>query len=162
MRPLRDILTTEPALAGSLHRHRREAALLARLRTLLPPALAAQVRVADGSRSDLLLAAATGAAATLIRHRGPEVLEKLAGEGWKFTGIQVRVQVRPTFTQRGKVYAKQLDREAAEAVRDGADRIADPDLAAALRRLAERGAGVSEDEQRSLQGVEDQHPKQKK
>jgi hypothetical protein len=128
----------------------------------LPPALAAQTGIADVSLPELVLSATSGAAAALLRHRGPDLLERLAGEGWKFTGIRIRVQARPNRTDRRKLIAKQIDESSSAALRAGADRVSDPRLAAALRRLADRGSETSGDEQQPLQGIEDQHPKQQK
>ena len=162
MRPLRDILSTEATLAGLIDRRRRDLAILDLVQKTLPAALGAQVGIADATRDELVLATATGAAATLVRHRAPELLNSLTREGWKFTGIRVRVQARSTPGHRSKVYAKQMDEEVAAGLRAGADRIEDPRLAAALRRLARRGRSGSKDEQRPFESVEDEHAKQKK
>lgn len=162
MRPLRDLIAAQATLAGLLDRRRRDVALLSRLQGLLPPALAAQLTGADASRAELVLSTASGAAAALLRQRAPEVLETLAREGWKFTGMRLRVQARPGAGQRSNVYAKQMAEATAEALRSGAGRIADPKLASALRRLADAGRAGSEDEQQPLQGVEDEHPEQQK
>jgi hypothetical protein len=161
MRPLRDVISAQAALAGLLDRRRRDVALLSRLQELLPPALASQLSAADASRAELVVSAASGAAAALLRQRAPEVLETLAREGWKFTGMRLRVQARPSGAQRSKVYAKQMDEAAAVALRSGAGRIADPVLASAVRRLAEAGR-ASQDEQQPLERVEDEHAKQQK
>ncbi|HEX8010300.1 MAG TPA: DciA family protein [Casimicrobiaceae bacterium] len=161
MRPLRDIIAAEAALAGLVDRRRRELTVLDLLQKNLPPALAAQTGVADASPRELVLIATSGAAATLLRHRGPELLEALAREGWKFTGIRVRVQARAYRGNRSKVHAKQMDERSARALRSCAERLADLRLAAALRRLAARGGPGSVDEQKSLEGVEDEHPEQK-
>src|SRR5882672_5949048 len=137
MRPLRNILSAETTLAGLLDRRVRELALLERLRKILPPVLAAQTGVVSAFPPELVLSAASGAAATLLRHRGPDLVETLSREGWKFTGIRIRVQARQNRADRSKVHAKQIDEQSAAAIRAGADRVTDPDLAAALRRLAD-------------------------
>ncbi len=162
VRPLRDVISAEAVLAGLLERRQRELAVLNRLQKLLPPALAAQISIADASRPELLLSTLTGAAATLARHRAPEILERLTREGWKFTGIRVRVQARPASLDTSKVYAKQMDKISAGALRDGAGRIRDPQLAAALRRLADHGTAGSEDQHKPFEGIENQHAKQEK
>jgi hypothetical protein len=161
MRPLRDIIAAEAALAGLVDRRRRELTVLDLLQKSLPSALAAQTGVADASQRDLVLAATSGAAATLLRHRGPELLEALAREGWKFTGIRVRVQARPNRGDRSKVHAKQIDQRSATALRSGADRLADPRLAAVLRRLAAHSGAASDDEQKPFESVKDEDPEQK-
>lgn len=135
---------------------------MALLRSLLPPALGSQAKVGDASSSELLLLTAGGAAAALLRHHAPQMLEGLAREGWKFTGIRIRVQARPVGGHRSKVYAKQMDRAAAAALRQGAAGISDPGLAAALARLASRAGQASGDQEQPLEGVEGEHAKQKK
>ena len=162
MRPLRDVIFAEAGLAGLLDRRRRDLAILDLLRKTLPPALATQIGVADATCPELLLSTATGAAAALVRHRAPELLESLTREGWKFTGIRLRVQACGNRAGRSKVYAKQMDGSAIAALRAAAGRIEDPRLASALRRLADQGQPSSKDEQRPLQGIEDEHPQQKK
>ena len=162
MRPLRDVLSAEATLSDALERRRRELTVLDHLQKALPPALVPRVSVADASRPELVLSVPTGAAATLVRHRAPELLETLARRGWKFTGIRVRVQARSAPDDRSKLYAKQIGTKAASALRRGAEAIADRELAAVLRRLADRAEEVSEDEDRPLQRVERQHPEQKK
>ena len=162
MRALRDVLSTETALASSLERRRRELAVLDQLQKALPPALVPRVSVADATRPELMLSVPTGAAATLIRHRAPELLETLARRGWKFTGIRVRVQARPSQTDTSKVYAKQMDADSASALLRGAEKIADPDLAAALRRLADAGILGSKSEQQTFERIEGEHTEQKK
>jgi hypothetical protein len=160
MQPLRNIISAEAALAGLLDRRQRELTLLGLLRKTLPPALAAQTGVASASPPELVLSATSGAAATLLRHRGPELVEILSREGWKFTGIRIRVQARHNRVDRSKVHAKQIDGKSAAALRAGADRVADPDLAAAMRRLADVARVDSADEHQPFEGIEDQHPKQ--
>ena len=162
MRPLRDVIFAEATLAGLLDRRRRDLAILDLLRKTLPPALASQVGVADATCPELLLSTASGAVAALLRHRAPELLQSLTREGWKFTGIRFRVQAHGIRTDRSKVYAKQMDGSAIAALRAAASRVEDPRLASALCRLADRGESVSKDEQRALQGIEDEHAQQKK
>ena len=152
MRPLRQILSGEATLIGLLDRRRRELMLLDQVQ---------QTGVADASPPELVLSAASGAAATLLRHRGPELLQRLSREGWKFTGIRVRVQVRANRTDRSKIHAKQIDERSAAKLRAIADRLSDPRLAAALRRLAKQGS-VPSDDQQPFKGIEDQHPEEQK
>jgi len=162
MRPLRNIISAEAALAGLLDRRLRELALLDLLRKTLPPALAAQTAVTSASPPELVLSATSGAAATLLRHRGPELVETLSREGWKFTGIRIRVQARHNWADRSKVHAKQIDEKSAAALRAGADRLIDPDLAAALRRLADNATADSAEEHQPFEGVENEDPEQQK
>src|SRR5258708_31062821 len=122
MRPLRNIISAEAALAGLLDRRLRELALLDLLRKTLPPALAAQTGVTSASPPELVLSAASGAAATLLRHRGPELVETLARERWAFTGMRMRGQARHNRTGRSQDHAKQIDEKTATAHRAGSHR----------------------------------------
>ncbi|HUH92318.1 MAG TPA: DciA family protein [Casimicrobiaceae bacterium] len=162
MRRLSDVIRAEAALASAVERRSRELAVAALLRKLLPPTLGSQTSVGDASTPELLLLTASGAATALLRHHAPKMLEGLTREGWKFTGIRIRVQARTLRADRSKVYAKQMDRLAAAALRHAAAGIADPALAAALLRLAGRAEGGSEDEEQPLEGIEGEHSKEKK
>jgi hypothetical protein len=162
MRLLGQVLETEATLADLQRRRERELRLQLRLRRALPPALAAHVRVADARSQELELVAASGAAAALLRQRAPDVLHKLAGEGWEFTGIRVRVQARPAVSEPEKLPKKQLDEAAATTLEALASRLGDAPLAKALQRLAghaPRRARSGDDDQ-SLEGVKDQDAQQ--
>ena len=162
MRLLRDLFSAEAQLAALIDRRRQEIAVLDRLRGMLPPAVARQTGVADATRPELVLATTTGAVATLVRHRAPELLEGLAREGWKFTGIRVKVQAAGISRHISKVYARKMDGRSVAALRAGAKDVRDPALAAALRRLAERGADASKGDHQPLEGVEQKNADQKK
>ena len=138
MRRLKQILTGESVLAELLRRWQRELALEQRVKQVLPPALAAQVAVADGRPPELVIAAASGAAAALVRQRGPDVLQALAHEGWEFTAIRVRVQARPAAQPGVNVLVKQIDEASAAKLRAVAAALGDTGLSAALTRLAAR------------------------
>jgi hypothetical protein len=160
MRPLRHILAAESPLAGFLDRRRNEQAILHHIRRNLPPALASQVGIAAAEPPELALLAGSGAAGALLRQRVPDLVEKLAREGWQFTGIQVRVQARPRSEPAQKIFPKQLDNASATTLRARAGELADPALAAALRRLADHaGNAASDAKQEPLEGVEDQRAK---
>jgi len=140
MRLLGQVLETEAELADFQRRRERELRLQLQLRRGLPPALAAHVLVADTRSQELEIVAASGAAAALLRQRAPDLLRKLAGEGWEFTGIRVRVQARPAAPGLEKLPKKQLDEAAGRTLQALARRLGDAPLAQALRRLA-RHAG---------------------
>jgi hypothetical protein len=156
MRPLGHILSAETTLAGFLDRRRNELAILHHVRRNLPPALAAQVGIAAVEPPELALLASSGAVGALLRQRVPDLVEKLARAGWQFTGIRVRVQPRPPPGRPRKNIVKQLDGLSAATLRAHAERLADPELAAALRRLADHGAAPSANEQEALGGVKKQ------
>jgi hypothetical protein len=138
MRRLQQILTGESVLAELLKRRQHELALEERVKQVLPPTLAAHVAVADGRSPELVLAAASGAAAALVRQRVPDVLRALAHEGWQFTGIRVRVQARPAPRSSANIVTKQIDVAAAAKLRAVAAALGDTGLSAALTRLAAR------------------------
>lgn len=162
MRLLGQVLETEAALADLQRRRERELHLQLRLRRALPPALATHVSVADARSQELELLAASGAAAALLRQRAPDVLHKLAGEGWQFTGIRVRVQARPAVSEPEKSPKKQLDEAAAATLSALASRLGDAPLAQALRRLARHAPrrGPSGDDDQPLESVKDQDAQQ--
>jgi Dna[CI] antecedent, DciA len=155
MRPLGHILSAETTFAGFLDRRRNELAILHHVRRNLPPALAAQVGIAAVEPPELALLASSGAVGALLRQRVPDLVEKLAHAGWQFTGIRVRVQPRPPPRSPKKHMIKQLDGLSVATLRAHAERLADPELAAALRRLADHGAAPSDDEE-ALGSVEKQ------
>jgi hypothetical protein len=158
MRPLGHILSAETALAGFLDRRRSELAILQHVRRHLPPALAAQINIGAAQPPELTLLAGSGAAGALLRQRVPDLVEKLAHAGWQFTGIRVHVQVRPPSRRPIKTNVKQLDGLSAATLRAHAERLADPGLATALRRLADHGTDLSDNEHEALEGKKKQCP----
>ena len=145
MRRLQQILTDESVLAALLKRRQREVALEDRVKQVLPPALATCVTVADGRSPELVLTAASGAAAALVRQRAPDVLQALAREGCEFTGIRVRVQARPAAQPVANSITKQIDAASVATLHAVAAALGDTLLSAALRRLAARAATPSSD-----------------
>lgn len=159
MRPLRQIFATEPALAGFLDRRQREIAVLQLLRDNLPPALAMQIGVADTLPPELALVAASGAASGLLRQRAPTLLQVLQRAGLEFTGIRVHVQARSRGDPVHKTIAKQLDTASAATLRAGAGGVADPALAAAIRRLADNARETGSTKAQVLpEGIKHEHP----
>jgi hypothetical protein len=107
--PLSRVLAADATLAGWDARRKREEALLAALRRRLPRPVGERVFVADGSGAILELATGAGALATVLRQKGPELLQQLAREGWEFTGIRVRVQPRFEPEPPAKAVPRQWD-----------------------------------------------------
>jgi Dna[CI] antecedent, DciA len=108
--PLTRLLATDPTLAAWDARWRREAALTATVRRHLPRPLAERIRVVDASGAELVLAAEAGAIAAVARQRAPDLIAALRREGYEFTGIRMRVQVRIEPPLFEKSNAKQMDR----------------------------------------------------
>ena len=158
---MRQILAAEPALARWIDRQQREHAVLQQVKRALPPALAAHVEAADAESQQLVLAAASGAAAALLRQRAPALLQTLAREGCKFTVIKVRVQPRSAARPAGKSISKQIDAVSAEKLRARALALADPSLREALLRLAERAATRRSGEKQALAGVDQERGHEK-
>lgn len=162
MRPLRQILGAETTLAEWQRRRQRELGLQKQLERALPAALAPHVRVADARSPELELVASSGAAAALIRQRVPDVLRELAGKGWEFTGIRVRVQARPMADPPPKRHMKQIDGSVAGALRALAANVGSGPLAEALERLARHagGGGRSGRDDKSFEGVKNEDGEQ--
>ena len=162
MRSLKQVLATEAALGALQARRQRESDLQQKLHQALPAALVRHVRVVAARSDELELVAASGAAAALIRQRMPDVLHKLAREGWEFTGIRVRVQARPAPDASPKRHMEQLDGGAARTLRALAATLGHGPLASALQRLASHAdpPAPSDRDQQPLERVKDQDAEQ--
>ncbi|MDR2016070.1 MAG: DUF721 domain-containing protein [Burkholderiales bacterium] len=90
--PLARAIETEPHLAAWLRRHRLETALTNAVRAHLPRLVASQVRVTDLRDGQLELTVPSGALATAVRQRIPELSAALVSQFHEFNRIRVRVQ----------------------------------------------------------------------
>jgi len=108
--PLSRILDADSVVAGWDARRRREEALTRLVRRHLPRPLAERIRVADGTGQELQLAAEAGAVAAIVRQRTPDLVAAMQRDGWEFTGIRVRVQVRTDPVPFRKPLANPVDR----------------------------------------------------
>jgi hypothetical protein len=143
MRPLREVLSREISFASLLERRSRELAIDRCVRAALPRTLAACTTVVDARSPELLLAATSGAAASLLRQRAPEIRSRLAGEGHEFTGIRIRVQAHAAAAAKEKRLAKQLDAATAEVLKTAARGLAGSPVAAALERLVRHSSAIT-------------------
>jgi hypothetical protein len=109
-RPFKLIVGADATLAAWEARRRREEALTEIVRRILPRPLAMRIHVADARNGLLELAADAGAVAGLLRQRSAELMRNLQREGWEFTAIRVRVQVRFDAVPSPKSLANPLDR----------------------------------------------------
>jgi hypothetical protein len=160
MRKLQHILSGETEFGDLLARRSRELALERHVHTALPAALAACVGVADARSEELVLHVPSGAAGALLRQRSPQLLAALAREGWKFTGIRVRVQVRSAQPKRNPD-SKQIDNASTERLEALAAQLGDAPLAQALRRLARSGSPLgSTRNDKPFQSVKDKDDEQ--
>jgi hypothetical protein len=114
--PLARILTADAQLAAWNARQRREAALLAVVRRALPRPVAERVFVVAGDGPVLELATSSGAIATVVRQHGPDLVARLAREGWEFSGIRLRVQPRQAPPELPKPPPRQWDSTARHAL----------------------------------------------
>jgi len=136
--PFKRILGADATLARWVERHDAEQALTNIVRRLLPRPLAPRVRVADCRRDPLELVADAGAIAAIVRQRSVELLAGLKREGWEFTGMRVRVQVRPLGPPRGKALSNPADRRALQPLARLARELPEGPLRDAIERLVRR------------------------
>ena len=139
--PIARIFERDPQIASWTARLHQEAALTAVIRRIVPRPLAGRVRVAGARDGVLELAVATGAAATVIRQRTPDMTMALRREGWDFTEIRIRVQVGTAERSPGKKPSHQRDANTAGALWTLSDTLPDGPLRQALRRWKRRAQG---------------------
>ena len=139
--PLAQILAADSTLAAWSERQRAEARLTAAVRAHLPRPIAPQVRAIVADARCLELATGAGAIAATMRQRVPDLLAALRHEGWDFTEIRVRVQVRGTREQPVKSTANQRDANAAGSLFDLAADLPDGPLRRSLTRWSRRARG---------------------
>jgi hypothetical protein len=136
--PLQRILRSDATLAGWAARRDREMALAGIVRRHLPRPLALRVRVTEERNGQLELAADAGAIAAIIRQRSAELLTALKREGWEFTGIRVRVQVRVQPLPQRKVLANPVDRSLLQPLAALSRTLPEGPLKTALDRFVRR------------------------
>ena len=139
-KPLSRILAGDTQIAAWRARAEREARVTTAVRRLLPRALADRVRVAEAVPGALTLAAAAGAVAAVVRQRSPDLLAGLRREGFDFTELRVRVQVRADPAPVDKSHANQSTKVVSAPLRQLARDLPDGPLKAAVERLARRGS----------------------
>ena len=140
-KPLTAVLASDATLAAWSERQRLEARLTAAVRDHLPRPVGAQVRAIAADARCLELATGAGAIAATVRQRGPDLLAALRREGWDFTEIRVRVQVRANPGQPVKSTANQRDASAAGALFELAGRLRDGPLRRSLTRWSRKTRG---------------------
>jgi len=138
--PLSRVFETDPRIAAWATRLKEEAALTAIVRRQLPRALAERVRVAGVRENVLELAVAAGAVAATVRQRSPDLAAALRREGWDFTEIRIRVQVRGDAVPEQKNVPRQMDTRS-NALFDLAGTLPEGPLRAALDRWSRRARG---------------------
>jgi len=136
--PLERILRSDATLAGWTARRDREMALAGIVRRHLPRPLAPRVHVTEERNGQLELAADAGAIAAIFRQRSAELLTALKREGWEFTGIRVRVQVRVQPLPQRKILANPVDRSRLQPLATLSRTLPPGPLKTALERLLRR------------------------
>ena len=136
--PLERILRADSTLAGWTARRDREMALAGIVRRHLPRPLAPRVRVSGEPNGQLELAADAGAVAAIVRQQSAELLTALKREGWQFTGIRVRVQVRSDPLPRRKILPNPIDRQLLQPLAQLARTLPASPLKASLERFLRR------------------------
>ena len=139
-KPLSGILANDALIAQWHDRMRLESRLTAAVRRELPRALADRVRVAEAAPPALTLAVAAGAIAAVVRQRSPDLLAGLRREGFDFTELRVRVQVRADPAPADKSHVNQSSKVVSAPLRQLARDLPDGPLKAAVERLARRGS----------------------
>ncbi len=137
-RTLATIVGHDPLLAQWQRRADRDQAILRVLRRVLPVALAHGIGVRDAGSAELALVTPSGAAAAVLRQRGPDLLPALAREGLEFTAIKVVVQPRPAVEKPKKSISFQWDNDATTAFSALRDRLPEGPLKEAVAQLLRR------------------------
>jgi len=138
MMPFKHVLTGDSTLADWEARRSREHALTILVRQQLPRPLAPRIHVVDARRGELELAADGGAVAAMLRQRATDLLAALRRQGWEFTGIRVRVQVRSDPGPPPKASVNQPDRSSLQSLAALARRLPRGPLKTALERFLRR------------------------
>ena len=138
MLPFKKVLTADATLADWEARRSREHALTIVVRRQLPRPLAARIHVVDARNDELQLAADAGAIAAMLRQRSADLLAALRNQGWEFTGIRVRVQVRADPGPPSKAAVNQPDRSSLQSLAALARKLPRGPLKTALERFLRR------------------------
>jgi hypothetical protein len=105
---------------------------------VLPRPVAERVFIANAQGETLELSTTSGAVATVVRQRTPELLAALQREKCKFIRIRLRVQPRATPAEPEKTVARQWDSRNSRPLEGLAASLSAGPLKAALGRLLRR------------------------
>ena len=100
--------------------------------------MALRIRRAEERDLELELVTDAGAIAAIVRQRSAELLTALKREGWEFTGIRVRVQVRDDPGPSRKPLANRVDRTSLRPLSALARSLPPGPLKVALERFLRR------------------------
>ena len=138
MKPFKQILTGDATLAEWETRRSREHTLTVVVRRHLPRPLAPRIHVVDARSGELELAADAGAVAAMLRQRSIDLLAALRRQGWEFTGIRVRVQVRTDADPMPKAAVNRPGRASLQSMAALARRLPRGPLKSSLERFLRR------------------------
>lgn len=131
------LLSDARALQSLFNEAQRLSGLQQLVEEQLEPVARAHCRVAVWKEGRLLLIVSDGHWATRLRYQEKRLLRQLQSQA-AFSGLQrITIKVRPPAAPEQPPRAKpSLSAAAAKAIQDSADAISDPQLRAALERLA--------------------------
>ena len=130
-----DWLEAAPGFARLGEQASRLAALQADLAACVPEL---GLTVVALERDTLVVGAAHAAVAAKVRQRGPSVLAALGRRGWRIGAIRFKPQWRPAPQRAPRPVRAGPDAAAVAGIAALSERVDDPRLKAALRRLAAR------------------------
>lgn len=130
-------LRTEPGFVRLGEQATRLAALQADLTRGVPTL---PLTVVAFERDTLVVGAAHAAVAAKVRQMEPTILSALARRGWRIQKIRFKPQWRPEPARPKRRDQDMPGPEAVAGIEALSDRVEDPRLKAALRRLAKRHA----------------------
>lgn len=135
LEPLGRIFEADAKLAAWNDRRRQDAALLAALRRQLPRTVADQIAVAGTEGNTLTVAVPSGALASVLRQKTPELAAGLQREGWQFSRIRIRTQPRSMPMSWDKKLYRQWDSESRRPLDRLCSQLSEGPLKAALARF---------------------------
>lgn len=121
-----------------LHKAQRLQLMQKQLSRLLPDELAPHVQVSNLHETRLVLCADSNAWATRLRYLSADLLSQLRKAGWSCQRIDVKVAANYAPPPAHKVQ-RNISPAARRLLRQTAQHLDDPDLAASLEKLAEHG-----------------------
>lgn len=137
-RPLNEFLSCSSQATGIQQRLEEHRQLLRLVRSLLPAPLDHHCLATVLKDERLLLYTDTSAWASRMRFHSRELTRELVAKRIQIKKISVRVMIQPSDRRRKARGMRRLSSENATLIRQTADDLSDPDLKAALQRLADK------------------------
>ncbi len=136
--PIRQLLSQRPALRQIADTLTAQKALFSLVRRHLPAELATHLSATARDGQKLTLFTDSPVWGTRMRYLKPQLLAALAGDGHKFTQLRVRLDLPKPAATRGPRNTTRRSDKGAAIIHASALDTKQPDLRAALVRLAER------------------------